>query len=148
MSGHTLGFVLDSTGGEVLRFAGAELRVLASAESTAGAFTIVEEVDPLDTPRHVHEREDELFYVLEGEHWFELGDAMYRVGPGGTIFAPRRVPHAHRRVVLRTGRFLTMASPAGLDGFFRMLHEAEAGGTLGPEAYARASRRYGITWLD
>jgi len=36
----------------------------------AGAFCIIEEIAPLDTPLHVHEHEDELFYVLEGEHVF------------------------------------------------------------------------------
>ena len=47
----------------------------------------------------------------------------------------------------RTGRFLTMVSPAGFEGFFRELDAAQREGTIGPEAYARVSRRYGITWL-
>jgi mannose-6-phosphate isomerase-like protein (cupin superfamily) len=131
-----------------LRFSDAELLVKAAADTTAGGFTVVEEFSPLDTPLHVHAHEDELFYVLEGEHVFRVGDAEFQVGPGGTVFAPRGVPHAHRRVVPRTGRFLTMTSPAGLEGFFRELSEAEREGTIGPEAYARASERYGITWLD
>ena len=38
-------------------------------------------------------------------------------------------------------------SPAGFDGFFRELAAADAEGRLGPEAYAAASERYGITWL-
>ena len=37
----------------------------ASAETAGGGFTINEEIDALDTPLHVHEREDELFYVVE-----------------------------------------------------------------------------------
>jgi mannose-6-phosphate isomerase-like protein (cupin superfamily) len=77
--------------------------VKASAECTGGAFSIVEEIDPLDTPRHVHEREDELFFVLEGEHVFEIGDEEFRIGPGGTAFGPRGVPHAQRRLVPRHG---------------------------------------------
>ena len=77
--------------------------VRASAESTGGAFSIVEEVDPLDTPPHVHAHEDELFQVLEGEHVFTVGGDELRVGPGGVVFAPRGVPHAQRRVV-RAGR--------------------------------------------
>jgi hypothetical protein len=43
---------------------------------------------------------------------------------------------------------LVLAVPAGLEGFFRELAAAEQAGTLGPEAYARASARHGITWLD
>ena len=86
--------------------------------------------------------------MLEGEHEFTVGDTVFDVGPGAVVFAPRGVPHSHRRVVPRTGRFLTFVSPAGFDGFFRELSEAERDGTIGPEAYARASERYGVTWLS
>jgi hypothetical protein len=49
--------------------------------------------------------------------------------------------------VPRTGRFLEIYSPAGFDGFFRELSEAESSGASIPEAYARVSEKYGITWL-
>lgn len=120
-----------------------------SAETTGGAFTLFEEVPPLvDTPLHVHENEDELFYVLEGNHVFRVGDEEFRAGPGGLVFAPRGVPHAQRRVVPAKGRLLVLTSPGGLEGFFRELAAAHEAGTLGPEAYAGASQRYRITWLD
>lgn len=41
-----------------------------------------------------------------------------------------------------------MVSPAGFESFFRELSEAESAGGAGPEAYARASEKYGITWLS
>jgi mannose-6-phosphate isomerase-like protein (cupin superfamily) len=141
------GFLVAGGDGERLRFSDADFLLRATAETTGGAFSIIEEIDPLDTPAHVHEHEDELFYVLEGEHVFRVGDAEHRAGPAAVVFAPRHVPHAHRRVVPRTGRFLTMVSPAGFEGFFRELDAAQRAGTIGPEAYARASARYGITWL-
>lgn len=120
-----------------------------SAETTGGAFTLFEEVPPLvDTPLHVHENEDELFYVLEGNHVFRVGDEEFRAGPGGLVFAPRGVPHAQRRVVPAKGRLLVLTSPGGVEGFFRELAAAHEAGTLGPEAYAGASQRYRITWLD
>lgn len=140
-------YKLDAGQGEKLRFSGADFLVMAAADTTGGAFSVVEEIDPLDTPLHRHANEDELFYVIEGEHVFRCGDQEFRVGPGGTMFAPRGVPHAHRRVVPRTGRFLTMTSPAGFEGFFRELSAAEANGAAMPEAYAAASRKYGIDWL-
>jgi hypothetical protein len=40
-----------------------------------------------------------------------------------------------------------MTTPAGFEGFFRTLAAAQEAGTLGPEAYAEASERHGITWL-
>ena len=140
-------YAVDSAGGERLRFSGADLVIRASAETTGGAFSIVEEIDALDTPRHVHRNENELFFIIEGEHVFTVGDAVFRVGPGATVFAPRGIPHEHRRVLPRIGRFLTMTSPAGFEGFFRDLSEAEASGADMPKAYRDASEKYGITWL-
>ena len=141
------GFALAGDAGEQLRFSDAEFLVKASAETTGGSFSIVEEVAPLDTPPHVHANEDELFIVLEGEHEFTVGETVFDVGPGAVVFAPRGIPHSHRRVVPRTGRFLTLVSPAGFEGFFRELSDAERDGTIGPDAYARVSERYGISWL-
>jgi mannose-6-phosphate isomerase-like protein (cupin superfamily) len=138
---------LEAGSGERLRFGEVEILVRASAETTGGAFALFEESDPVDTPLHVHENEDELFYVLEGEHVFQVGDEELRMGPGGLVFAPRGIPHSQRRVVPRTGRVLVLTSPVGLEGFFRELAAAERAGTLGPEAYASASQRHGISWL-
>ena len=147
MTSLPLGFMLDADHGERLRFSDADVVIKASADTTGGAFAIVEEIAPLDTPLHVHEREDEVFYVLEGHHVVEVGDTAFRLGPGDLAFGPRGVPHAQRRVVPRTGRLLTMFSPAGFEGFFRELAEAERAGTIGPGAYAEASKRHGLTWL-
>ena len=139
---------LEAEDGERVRFGEVEILIKASATTTGGAFALFEENAPVDTPLHVHEREDELFYVLEGNHVFRVGEEEFRVGPGGLVFAPRGVPHSQRRVVPRTGRVLVLTAPAGLEGFFRELAEADREGRLGPDAYARASERYGIAWLD
>jgi mannose-6-phosphate isomerase-like protein (cupin superfamily) len=134
--------------GERLAFGDVNMIIRASAETTGGSMAVIEEVPPLvDTPAHVHAREDELFVSLEGDHVIELGGEEHRIGPGETVFAPRGVPHSQRRVVPGEGRLLVVMSPAGLEGFFRELAAADAAGTLGPEAYATASERYGITWL-
>jgi mannose-6-phosphate isomerase-like protein (cupin superfamily) len=142
------GYALAPDGGERLVFGDLTILIRASAETTAGAFTLFEEVPPLaDTPLHVHANEDEWFYVLEGEHVFRVGDDEFPTGPGGLVFAPRGVPHAQRRVAPGEGRLLVLTSPAGLEGFFRELAAAHEAGTLGPDAYARTSHTYGITWL-
>ena len=142
-------YALDEDEGERLVFGDVTVLIRASAATTGGAFTIFEEGPPLlDTPLHVHSHEDEVFHVLEGEHVVQCGEKEFHVGPGGLVFLPRGVPHAHRRVVPRTGRLLVFTSPAGFEGFLRALAEADTAGTLGPAAYAAASERYGITWLD
>jgi mannose-6-phosphate isomerase-like protein (cupin superfamily) len=142
-------FALEPEAGERLVFGDITILVRASADSTRGAFSLFEELAPMaDTPPHVHEREDELFYVLEGEHVYRVGEEEFRMGPGGVVFAPRGVPHSQRRVVPGEGRQLVLTSPGGFEGFFRDLAAAHDAGDLGPDAYARASRKYGITWLD
>lgn len=144
----TAAFALASHEGERLVFGDVTVLIKASCETTGGAFTIFEEGPPLlDTPRHVHANEDEVFHVLEGEHVVECGDAEFVLGPGGLVFLPRGVPHAHRRVVPRQGRLLVLTSPGGFEGFFRALADADRAGTLGPSSYAAASEQYGITWL-
>ena len=142
------GFKLDVDGGERLRFSDAEFIVKASADTTAGAFSIIEELDPLETSLHVHEHEDEVFYIVEGEHVIQVGEDAFEVGPGDLVFGPRGVPHSQRRAVPRTGRLLIMFYPAGFEGFFRELADAQRTGTIGPAAYARASKNYGLTWLE
>ena len=141
-------FMRDHDNGERLEFWGTTIVVRASADTTGGAFTLFEEETPvLDTSRHVHRETDELYYVIEGQHVFVCGDREFMVGPGGTVFLPHGVPHSHRRVVPLTGRLLCSTSPAGFEGFFRVLAEASRTTASAGEAYERASREHGVTWL-
>ena len=144
----TVPFGLREGEGERLVFGEVTILLRASADSTGGSFSLFEEVPPLvDTPLHVHEHEDELFYVIEGEHVYQVGDETFQVGPGGMVFAPRGVPHAQRRVRSGEGRQLVLTAPGGFERFFRALAGAHTDGTLGPEANERASRESGVTWL-
>jgi mannose-6-phosphate isomerase-like protein (cupin superfamily) len=141
-------FALGGDEGERLVLGDVTILVRVGAEAGGGAFSLFEEVPPMvDTPRHVHANEDELFYVLEGEHVFQVGEEEFRVGPGGLAFGPRGVPHSQRRVIPGDGRLLVLTVPGGFDGFFRDLADAHAEGRLGPEAYRSASEKFGITWL-
>jgi mannose-6-phosphate isomerase-like protein (cupin superfamily) len=140
--------IVEAPSGEILRFGGLKVAVRASAETTGGAFSVIEELPPLfDTPTHIHANEDEYFHVVEGEHAILVGETEHRLGPGDGIFAPRGVPHAQRRIDPGVGRMLLVYAPGGFEGFFRSLAAADAAGTLGDGAYAEASEEFGITWL-
>jgi mannose-6-phosphate isomerase-like protein (cupin superfamily) len=133
---------------EKLTFGGTTILVKTSSKESGGAITVLEEGQPmLDTPLHVHSKEDELFYIMEGEHVVTRGEEEFRLGPGEAIFLPRGVPHAQRRVVPGKGRELVILTPGGLEQFFRDLAQADQAGRLGPDAYAEASKKAGITWL-
>ena len=139
---------VENAGGERLQFAGMELVIRASAESTGGSFSIVEEIDAVDAPPHVHLNEDELFYVLEGDHIFTAGDRDIEAGPGDVVFVPRGTRHAQRRVIPRTGRTLSMFSPAEMEGFFREIAAADGAGELDGDAMERITEKYGAAWVD
>jgi quercetin dioxygenase-like cupin family protein len=143
------GYALQGQQGQEVSFVRARMWIKASRERTNPAFSLVEAIDPMETPRHVHEREDEAFYILGGEHEFECGDATFRVGPGSYVFFPRGVPHAHRRLGdPRQSRMLIMVSPPGFEHFFVELSEArEAGRSLDEGFYDELAQKYAIRWL-
>jgi len=133
---------------ERLVFGEVTVVIRVSAEDSGGAMTVVEEVPPMvDTPLHVHSREDELFYIVEGAHIVRRGDQEFRLDRGEALFCPRGVAHSQRRVQPGVGRELVVFTPGGFEAFFRALAQADRNGSLGPEAYAAASERAGISWL-
>lgn len=117
-------------------YSGYLLTFLATGEETGGAFSIVEEVGrkglSTEPPTHVHNREEESFYVIEGRMSFVVGDEEVDAPAGTLVVLPRGVPH---RFTLETEhvRVLNMCIPAGFEGFFRDLSEPARSMTLPPE---------------
>lgn len=143
-----LAYALADAVAERLPFAGMEFVVRASAALTGGSFSIIEEVNAVDAPPHIHGSEDELFFVLEGRHVFTYGHTEFEAGPGDTVFVPRGVRHAQRRVVPRQGRTFSMFSPAGFEGFFLEISEADMAGRLDDAEMQRITAKYDARWVD
>ena len=114
-----------------------------------GGFSLVEHpIAPrgLAAPMHVHEREDEYSYVLEGEVGVQVGDEVVIGRPGDLIFKPRGVWHAFWNAGDTPARLLEIISPAGFERFFAEvapLFEAEGGPDF--EAIAELQASYGLT---
>lgn len=91
----------------------------AGAEHTAGAFGLVEQIAPVGagSPYHVHRREDESFFVLEGELEFVSEGRRFTSGAGSFVFLPRNIPHGFRVVGDSPARFLILVNPAGFERF-------------------------------
>lgn len=115
---------LEPGGGERLVWLGEPTAIKVTGEETGGRYATVEvECTPSGfVPLHVHHREDEAFYVLEGEVTFRVGDEMFDAGPGSFVFGPRGVPHAYT-LNTPTARMLMQFSPAGFEGFIRATAE-------------------------
>ena len=69
-------------------------------------------------PPHVHHREDESFYVLEGEYEFLVDGRTFKVEAGSLLYVPRGALHAHKNVGKGVGRMLLTQTPGGLYELF------------------------------
>jgi len=99
---------------------------------TGGAYALFEVATQpgAGPPPHIHHREDESFYVLEGDYEFLVGRKTLRVGAGSLLYFPKGTLHAHRAVGEGVGRMLVTQTPGGLfEHFFE-----EMGNPAGSEA--------------
>ncbi len=100
-------------------FNGFRLTRRVSGEQTENRYALLEAFGTPGTepPLHIHEREDEFFYVLDGELLVTRGEEQIRVLPGESVFLPRGVPHTFR-IKPPSARALVLISPSGFEQFF------------------------------
>ncbi len=100
---------------------GSLYRMKARAEDTGGALGLVEAsfYRGFGPPLHVHRREDEAFYVIEGEIRFRQGEEELVGGPGSWVWGPRGVPHTFK-VQSESARALILATPGGFERMFEV----------------------------
>ena len=145
---------LPRDGGPALWHLGALLTFKATSEQTAGRMWAKELLAPrgMATPVHRHSREDEAFYLLDGEVSVYVGDQVVRAGTGDFLWAPREVPHAFC-VESPTARLLVVSTPAGFEQFFFDTGEPAGALTAPPpateppdlDALVAALADYGVT---
>ena len=117
-------FAREPGEGEALWWLGMLATIKATAEQTGGRYALVEILAPdgYEAVLHVHHREDEGFYILEGELTFYVGEQTIKALPGSYLFGPKDVPHAFA-VDSGPARLLFVFSPAGLEGLVREMGE-------------------------
>jgi mannose-6-phosphate isomerase-like protein (cupin superfamily) len=124
--------------------AGAGSDVKASRSSTGGCLTLIESHTRGGAPMHVHSRDDECFYVLDGAITVQCGDERFEAGPRSFVFLPRGIPHAWDVSGEGAATLLILTVPAGLDEFLREYHAASAAPN---DVKDRIAAKYGITWV-
>jgi len=129
-------YVLPS--GEGVPGFGSEVK--ASRISTGGALTLIESRTTGGAPLHVHERDDEFFYVVDGTISVRIGKEEFEAGPRSFVFLPRGIPHAWD-VVGDEATVLLMTVPGCLEEFLAEYHAAPA------DARDAIAARYGIRFL-
>jgi mannose-6-phosphate isomerase-like protein (cupin superfamily) len=105
------------------------VRFMIWGAESGGGFSRVEHPIPprsLVAPLHLHEREDEYSYVLEGRMGAQLGDDVVYAEPGDLVFKPRNQWHTFWNAGDTPCRILEIISPAGFEHFFNELGEQMA----------------------
>src|SRR5258708_32688580 len=121
---------------------GFDASVKASKRSTGGAFTLIESHTAGGAPWHVHSREDEYLYVLDGALTVSCGEEVFRVEAGSFVFLPRGIAHAWDVASEGKATVLMMTVPAMLEEFLSEFHAAS-----GLEARTRVAEKFGIQFL-
>jgi quercetin dioxygenase-like cupin family protein len=134
--------------GRVLDFLAVTHRL--TSEQSGGSIYIFESMFEPGTGNalHVHSREDEIAYVLEGALEVRLRDRTAILEVGGVARLPKKLPHAIRNPLETRSRYLFMAVPGGLDRWFDAVADAKDDGSLDDALYSTLSRDFGIGWLE
>ena len=106
----------DRTEGPATWALGSLFQQVASGAETGGAFGLAQVTQPAGTatPLHVHTREAEAFYMLDGNLTYQAGQQRHQLSPGSFIYLPAGVPHAFRVTGTSPARFLAIVAPGGL----------------------------------
>lgn len=142
------------TEGRIVAVVGDVYRFLATGEDTNGKYALWEAIVPSGggPPAHVHSREEEGFYILEGEITFQVG-AQRIVATAGMFFnMPVATPHSFKNESNRPAKMLISVAPAGLEKmFFEFGVPLVEGATTAPpptkaeiEKLLEIAPRYGI----
>jgi mannose-6-phosphate isomerase-like protein (cupin superfamily) len=141
--------------GEAVWFTNNRMTIKATAEHTGGAYGLVEGWAPPGSgpALHVHSREDETFWILEGRLTFRCGEDLISAGPGSLTFLPRGVPHTFVVEGDEPVHLLSVCTPGGLEGFFAAAGRPAEHDGLPPNeppdipALARVAADFGISFV-
>ena len=139
--------LLNAGSGHTFTMLGTTMRLIGTAAGTGGRYTVIEQVTPAGwgPPRHIHSREDEIFYILEGTYELHVGDERRTVSTGASAILPRHVPHGFRNAGSTPGRLLSIITPGGLEEYF--LAVAKCSLPPSPAQLVELARPFGLTLL-
>ena len=132
---------------------------LVTGAESGGAYFAMEALVPPGggPPLHVHMREDETFYLLEGELEFRLGEESITAGPGDFVNVPRGTVHNFRNVGAGTARMVLTFTPAGIERWFEETLERAPNEVRAEDVpdnieevaarYVAAAPRYGLEFV-
>src|SRR5881296_2177258 len=123
------------------------VRFMIDGSEAGKRFSLVEHpmsARALAAPLHLHTREDEYSFVLQGRMGALLGDEVVEAGPGDLVFKPRNQWHTFWNAGEEPCRILEIISPAGFERFFQELVDMGGVTQADPQEFARLAERYGL----
>jgi len=123
------------------------VRFMIDGYEADGRFSLVEHpmtARALAAPLHMHTREDEYTFVLQGRMGALLGDDVVEAGPGDVVFKPRNQWHTFWNAGDEPCRILEIISPAGFEDFFRALSDMGGAINADPDELTALGERYGL----
>ena len=135
--------------GKVISVLGDNQTIKLTGKDTNGQFTLIEEEnDPgIAIPLHVHDNEDEVFRVIEGEMELTVGDKTTILKAGDLAFGPKGVPHSWKIVGNSKAKVILSIFPAGLEFMFEELGEMPPGPPDFPKV-AEICGRYVVRFIQ
>ena len=122
-------------------------RFIMDGGSAEGRFALVEHpIAPrgLAAPMHLHTREDEYSFILEGRWGFQLAETVVYGEPGDLVYKPRNVWHAFWNATDEPARLLEIISPAGFEQFFVEVSMLSRSTSPGEPDYRPLFDKYGL----
>jgi quercetin dioxygenase-like cupin family protein len=129
----TAPFALRRDEGEARWFLNHLTLIKSTSAATGGRLTVTESWAPRGpaSPLHVHHREAEFFYVIEGELTVWVGGELIKAPEGSLVYGPPDVPHTFA-ITSDQARFLLLTQPTGFEDFLREVSTPATALTLPP----------------
>ena len=140
---------VPAAGGRTFNLLGLPTTAKLTMADTGGAYILAEQTVPpgMGVPPHVHTREDEVFFVLEGEIEFVVGDRMVIGKAGDILHAPRGVPHGYKGAGTKPARARFMAIPGDIEAMFMEMANWPPDAPPDMGKLAEQCAKFGITFV-
>jgi mannose-6-phosphate isomerase-like protein (cupin superfamily) len=128
-------------------FLGFQMTILLGGADTGSSSALLDIRIPANAgpPPHIHTREDEVYLIKQGTFQFFMDGICLQAGPGATVYMPKGHMHTFKNIAKHAGEQLLFVYPAGLEQFFREVHDL---GLKMPQDFDRLNElsndKYGI----
>ena len=120
-----------------------------TAEDTGGAYSLAVEITPPrgGLPLHVHHREDEAMYILEGEYEIQCGEQVFRATADTFVFLPKDIPNRYQNLGDTPGKFIHITSPGGFEQLVERTSKICESGPPDMQQVKEAAGHYGVEFV-